>query len=159
MIKNASVAQSGLARRWRDYRPSKKLLAAACAGTMVLTVVLGLSCGFWISSGRAAMLSRMAADHARAELAATVCVNRFLAAPDVATRLDALRKRDAWYRGEALEDAGWTALAGLPDLPGSREPVAGAADLCAQRLTAITLPAPASVDVGRSAAVHRGDRS
>jgi hypothetical protein len=127
-----------LARRWQGYRPSKLMLLAACVASFGLSIVVGFASGGWVTGARARMLVALAADDARADLAATVCVSRFLAAPDAAARLAALRSDAPWDRGMRLESAGWTALYNLQDLTGSREPVSGEADLCAHRLMALT---------------------
>jgi hypothetical protein len=144
------ASQSSFAQRWRDYRPSKKMFAGGCAASFAATVAVGFVWGGWVTGGRADMLYAMAADQARADLAATVCVNRFLAAPDAAARRDALRKQQPWYRSEVLEDAGWTVLSGMQNLPGSQEPVAGTADLCARRLMAITAPSNHTSDPAKA---------
>ncbi len=137
-----------VARHCADYRPSKKLLLAACLVSFALAVPVGFLSGGWVTGGRARMLTALAAENARVELAATICAGRFMAAPDADARLDALRGQAPWYRSIVLENGGWTALAGMPDLPGRQEPVAGSADRCADRLMALQRP---SLHVGAEA--------
>lgn len=136
------IQLSGLAGRWYAYRPSKLLLLAACLASFAASGPVGLVSGGWVTAGRAKLLSEITARDAQADLAATVCVNRFLAAPDAASRLDVLRQNKPWYRSVMLENSGWSALPGMPNLPGRQEPVDGAAELCAHRLMAMTPPSP-----------------
>ena len=132
--------QSSIRQRWSEYRPSKKLLLWSCAASSAATILLGFVWGGWVTGGRATTLVAVAADGARADLAATICVNRFVAAPEAADRITALRKNSPWFRGEVLETEGWVKLPGLENISGNREPVRGAADLCAARLMTIRLP-------------------
>ena len=124
----------GLAHRWYRYRPTKAVLLVLCVLSFPLSIAAGFATDGWVTGERAEMLTHLAAVQARTDLVATACVNRFRAAPDVAGRLAALRRVAPWYRGVTLQEAGWTTVAGLPDHPGSEEPVIGAGDLCAQRL-------------------------
>jgi hypothetical protein len=135
-------AATRFARSVRNGRPSKKMLLAACVASFALSVPVGFLTDGWVTGGRATLLAASAADQARADLAAAICVGRFMAAPDVSARLDALRALPVWYRSVVLEDAGWTALPGMPNLPGNDEPVTGSAELCARRLTAMPEPSP-----------------
>ena len=147
---------SRVAARWRGYRPSKRLLLAACVASFPLAIVVGFATDGWVTGGRARMLSALAADNARVALVATACANRFLAAPDAAARLDALRGRAAWDRGLALQEGGWTTLSGLENIPGSQEPFEGVGDLCAERLLVVAKPPAQDAQVAnsRSAAPH-----
>jgi hypothetical protein len=75
-----------------------------------------------------------AARQARADLAATVCVERFLEASDARAQLASLKETSSWQRDDFIAKGGWAAL------PGVDQPVASAADLCAERLAAMDLP-------------------
>jgi hypothetical protein len=73
----------------------------------------------------------MAADAAvgaRAQLAAAGCANRFENGPDAAAKLVALKMSSSYERSGLITKNGWATM------PGSQDPVAGAADLCAQQL-------------------------
>jgi hypothetical protein len=74
-----------------------------------------------------------AADGARAQLAATVCVASFNNGPDAVAQLAALTKASSYQRGDMLVKSGWLTL------PGSTDPVAGAADICVQKLMSANL--------------------
>ena len=70
-----------------------------------------------------------AADGARAQLAAMVCVAGFNHGPDAVAQLAELKKASASYDGsQILVKNGWATM------PGSTDPVAGAADICVQKL-------------------------
>ena len=69
-----------------------------------------------------------AAAGASAQLAASECVNRVQNSPDATAQLAALKKAETYNRGDLIEKGGWATM------PGSKDPVAGAADMCAQLL-------------------------
>lgn len=64
------------------------------------------------------------ADGARTQLAATACVAGFNHGPDAVAQLAALRKADSYQRGDMIVKGGWVTM------PGSTDPVTGAADIC-----------------------------
>src|SRR3546814_155238 len=122
--------------RWREARPSKAMLFWSCAGCAVATMIIGFTWGGWVTGGTAQEMAAEAATGARAELAAAVCVDRFLNSPDAAGQLAQLRDTSAWQRDSFIEDGGWVTLAGMED------PVDEAADLCADQLLEADAPAP-----------------
>ena len=121
--------------RWKAYRPTKTMYFWSCVGCMVATMIVGFSWGGWELAGTAAAHARQAAASARAQLAADVCVSRFEHAADAATQLAALKKTDFWSQDHFVTKGGWVTL------PGMKQPVAGAANICVQRLLAAKLPA------------------
>jgi hypothetical protein len=98
-------------------------------------MVVGFAWGGWTTGGTAAKMASDAADHAQAELAATVCVAKYMAAPDVATQLATLKKTDSWKREDLIQKGGWAKLTGLEKVPSD------AADLCAEKLASMEVPA------------------
>ncbi|MBN8888953.1 MAG: hypothetical protein ABS99_03630 [Acetobacteraceae bacterium SCN 69-10] len=122
------VGRQGVGARWEAYRPSKALWFWSCAGCAVATIVVGFAWGGWVTGGTAARMASDAADGARTQLAAAVCVSRFDSGPDAAAQLAALKKADSYSRSSLIEKDGWATL------PGGKNPVDGAADLCARRL-------------------------
>src|SRR5947208_225652 len=96
---------------------------------------MGKSCGLPNNgkqdarSGTATQMATGAADRARAEMAAAVCVTQFERGADKVATLASLARTDSWKRGDFIEKGGWVTL------PGFDKPVSGAADLCAKRLT------------------------
>ncbi len=124
-----------LGKRWDGYRPSKAIWIWSCAACVVATIVIGFSWGGWVTGGTATGMASDAADAARTQLAAAACVNRFAAGPDANAQLAALKTTVGSERGELLRKNGWATM------PGSKDPVAGAADSCAQQLVNTGLPA------------------
>ena len=126
--------------QWFDqYKASKTVLFWACAGSVIVATVAGFSWGGWVTGGTAQAMADKAAAQARQELAAVVCVDRFMAAPDAGVQLTALQEMTSSYaQGQFVQDGGWAIM----PLDGSAEPaVAGsstddrrAAGLCAEEL-------------------------
>jgi hypothetical protein len=77
-------------QRWDQFRPSKTALFWSCVGSVAATIVVGFSLGGWVTGGTAREMTSDAADRARHELAASVCVDRFAAAPDASAQLVSL---------------------------------------------------------------------
>jgi hypothetical protein len=121
-------------RRWGDYRASKTVLFWSCTACVVGTLVLGFTWGGWVTGTTAGTMASTAAAGARAEVAATICVNRFVSAPDAATALASFKDTDSWKRDDFITNGGWVTIAGI------EKPVEGAAELCAQRLLEAKLP-------------------
>ena len=124
---------------WRDYRPSKVTWFWSCVGCVIATMVIGFTWGGWVTGGSADQMAAEAREAGRAQLAATICVARYIDAPDAAVQLAALKDESSWSRDDTIADAGWTTPLGL------EEPVSGAADLCADRLVAMDLPVEQAV--------------
>jgi hypothetical protein len=112
----------------REWRPSKALWFWSMVGAVTATIIVGFAWGGWVGPGTAKARAAEAAKQARAELAATVCVNRFLAAEDAQAQLAELKQTNSWSRGSFIDKGGWTTLRGMD------APVEDAAGLCADRL-------------------------
>ena len=132
------MAIPGWSARLEAYTLSKTAVFWACAACIAVTIFIGFNYGGWVTGGTAADMARRAADGARAELAASVCVKQFGSAPNAAATLTSLAKTDSWKRGDFIEKGGWVTL------PGVDKTVSGAADLCAKYLTDAIPPAPAN---------------
>ncbi len=103
-------AQS-LSQRFQQYRPSKTALFWACGGCVVLATIVGFSWGGWVTGGTARELADNSAAQARQELAAVVCVDRFMAAPDAGVQLAALKEITSSYgQSQFVEDGGWAII-------------------------------------------------
>jgi hypothetical protein len=129
---------------WSAYRPSKTVWFWSCVACVAATMIVGFTWGGWVTAGSAADSALEAKESGRAELAAAICVERFVSAPDAGVQLAALKKESSWGRGKLVSDGGWATPLGL------EKPVDGAADLCAKRLAEVELPAAA---IGDEAAV------
>jgi hypothetical protein len=123
-----------LGKRWEAYRPSKPLVFWAAVAGVAATLIIGFSWGGWVTGGTAKQMVDKAATGARAELMASICVNRFAASPDVVVNLASLKGTDSWKRDDFIKKGGWIAVAG------QEKPIDGAAELCAIRLMDAKLP-------------------
>jgi hypothetical protein len=118
----------GLRDRWESFRPSKTMLFWSCAGCVALTMLVGFAGAGWVTAGTAQEMTEEAVGEARAELAAAVCMDRFMKAPDAQEKLAVLKQTSSWERDDYLEDGGWVTLAG------AEQPIDDAASLCANLL-------------------------
>ncbi|MBX4994497.1 hypothetical protein ABID08_004984 [Rhizobium binae] len=126
---------------WSSFRPSKTLWFWSIVGASVLTTIVGFTWGGWVTSGRASTMAELAVRNARANLVADMCVHNFVSSSDAAENLKALKAKSSWQREDFIKDGGWTTIAGIND------PVANAADTCADHLLNMKeLPALAVTD-------------
>lgn len=125
------TANESLSQRWENYRPSKTLWFWSAAGAAVATMIVGFTAGGWTTGGTATEMAEDAARDARAELAASVCVEKFVTAANASQSLAQLKEASSYQRDDFITDGGWAKLVGLD------KPVAGAADLCAEKLAAM----------------------
>jgi hypothetical protein len=121
-------------RRWQEYRPSKTALFWSCVASVVVALIIGFTWGGWVTGSTATEMANRAASEARAQVAATACVQRFLDASDAREQLASLKKTNSWQRDDLISKGGWATP------PGFEKPVADAADLCAEQLAAMELP-------------------
>jgi hypothetical protein len=128
-----AASKPGFAQRLEMYRPSKVALLWCCVLSIVATMIVGFTWGGWVTGGTAAEMAEKAADGASAKLAAAICTAQFKNDPDSALHLAALSKLDSWQRGDFITKGGWAAL------PGMKDAVSGAAELCARELTGAKL--------------------
>ena len=118
-----------LAQRFQDYQASKTALFWACAGCVVVATVVGFTWGGWVTGGSAREMAVDAAAQARQELAAVVCVDRFMAAPDVGIQLTALKEITSSYaQSKFVEEGGWATI-----VPASTTPDRKARAMTARR--------------------------
>jgi hypothetical protein len=74
-------------------------------------------------------MAKDSAAGASAQMAAADCIIRFRNGPDAVAQLAALNKADSSYeRADLIKKNGWVTM------PGSKDPVEGAAAICAQNL-------------------------
>ena len=132
-----------LSQRFDQYRASKTVLFWACAGSVIAATVVGFSWGGWVTGGSAQEMAEESAAQARQELAAMVCVDRFMAAPDAGVQLTALQEiTTPRAQGKFVEDGGWAIIvpaSGPPDYK-ARADDRKAAGLCAEELAKREMP-------------------
>jgi hypothetical protein len=126
-----------LSQRFEQYRASKAVLFWACAGSAILATIVGFAWGGWVTGGTAREMAEDSAAQARHELAAVVCVDRFMAAPDAGAQLTALKEITRPHaQGKFVEDGGWAIIvpASSPTDYEARADHREAAELCAEEL-------------------------
>lgn len=127
-----------LSHRWDTYRPTKTLWFWSLIGSVAATIIVGFAFGGWTTGGSAAFMAEKAAQDARTELAASLCVQKFVRTDGAADQLAALKKTSSYERDNFVEEGGWAKLAGM-------EKIRGAADRCADELVAMdSIPAQAA---------------
>jgi hypothetical protein len=109
----------------------------SCVGSAVVVIVIGFAWGGWVTGGTSAERVRTAAQDARADLAAAICVGRFQQSPNAAVQYASLKDASFWNRDDIVEKNGWA------NLPGLKEPVEDSASRCAERILEGSAPAPA----------------
>jgi hypothetical protein len=133
---------------WSAYRPSKAVWFWSCLGAAALTMIVGFSWGGWTTNGTATKQAQAAGEQAAAQLAANICVKRFLAAPNAQAQLAELKKTDSWKRDSFVQDGGWVTFANI------EKPVSGAAEICADQLASAEIPTSISGDVPQETKVN-----
>ncbi len=119
-------------QRWDDLQPSKTMLVWSCIGSVVVALVVGFTWGGWVTGGTARGMAGTAGDEARGELASVICVENFMAAPDAAAQLAALKDLSGSYQQrQFVEKGGWAIM------PGKDAPDRRAVDLCTRVLAAM----------------------
>jgi hypothetical protein len=132
-----------LSRRFKEYQASKTVLFWACAGSVIAATIVGFSWGGWTTGGSAQEMAENSAAQARQELAAVVCVDRFMAAPDVGVQLTALKELERSYQqGKFVEEGGWAIILPASDTIDyqARADDRKAAGLCAEELAKREIP-------------------
>ena len=134
--------KQSLSQRFQNFQASKTVLFWSCAGSIVLATVVGFSWGGWTTGGSAQDMADKAAADARQQLAAVVCVDRFMAAPDAGVQLTSLQEITSSYaQGKFVQDGGWATI--VPASTDDRKVSADdrkAAGLCAEELAKRELP-------------------
>jgi hypothetical protein len=102
----------------------------------VATLIIGFNWGGWVTGGTASEMAAKASQAAQEQLVASICVERFAAAPDAAAKLAALKKTKTWEQDTFVTEGGWIQVDAL------EEQITGAAGLCADQLIAMeSIPA------------------
>ncbi len=125
-----------LSQRFQEYQASKTVLFWSCAGSVIVAVIVGFSWGGWVTGGTAQSMAEDSTAQARQQLAAVVCVDRFMAAPDAGVQLTALHEiTGASAQGKFVQDGTWASMPGSSSADDRR-----AAGLCAEELAKREIP-------------------
>lgn len=129
-------------QRWQAYCPTKTVWAWSCIACIALTMILGFTAGGWVTGGSAESMVSQAKENARENLVANLCVSKFVASSGADARFAALKEASSYDRDDLIEEGGWAKVDGL------HNQVAGAIDLCADRIANMEeLPADRIVDM------------
>ena len=140
-----------LKARFEQYQASKTVLFWACAGSVVVATIAGFTWGGWVTGGTAQEMAHDAGAQGRHEVAAVVCVDRFMAAPDAGVQLAALKEISSSYqRDKFVQSGGWATI--VPDSSGDDREAAG---LCSEELVKLESPVSGEVQASTDAAVVR----
>jgi hypothetical protein len=136
-------------QQFKEYQASKTVLFWSCAGCVVLATVVGFSWGGWTTGGSAQEMADKAAADARQQLAAIVCVDRFMAAQDADVQLTSLQEITSSYaQGKFVQDGGWATIVPASSTADRKASAAATADdrktagLCAAELAKREIPTP-----------------
>jgi hypothetical protein len=113
---------------WSQARASKTLLAWACIGTMVLTIIVGFTLGGWTTGVKARYAAEGMASDAVVKRLAPICVVRFKADPNRVQKLKELTEVSSYGKGEYVQKQGWATM------PGEDAPDSKVAEECAKLL-------------------------
>ena len=122
--KQASTA----AHRWNEVRPTKTLVAWACVGSIVLTVIVGFTWGGWVRGATALSMAEAMAEDAVVKRLAPICVVQVGADPARDQKLKVLNDLNSYERSDYVQKQGWASM------PGEKEPDRKVADACAKLL-------------------------
>lgn len=130
-------------QRFDEYQASKTVLFWSCAGSVILAMIVGFSWGGWTTGGSAQEMADKAAAQVRQELAAVVCVERFMAAPDAGVQLTALQEITSSYaQSKFVEEGGWAMIVPASSTADRKTSADDrkAAGLCAEELAKRAVP-------------------
>ena len=100
------------------------------AGGAIALAIVGFTWGGWVTAASAEASATQRANAAVVMALAPICVERFKATADGATKLTELKKVDSWSQGEFVEKGGWATS------PGARpDQTTAVAKACATLLT------------------------
>lgn len=119
--------------KWENFRPTKTQALWFGVGCAAATLILGFGASGWVTGGTHAKALSDASATARHELAAEVCVQHFMAANDVKSRLASLHEASWWERSELLAKSGYATM------PDRDEPNSVVAAMCASKLSEKTI--------------------
>jgi len=106
---------------------TKPFCVGALAGAVLISWV-GFGAMGWKLNSTADGLAKAQAEKAVIAAYAQICSSQFSAANDLPFRIATLGKTDRWSRGDVIAKAGWATMAG------SKEPIYGVSQACADLL-------------------------
>ena len=114
-----------------NWEKIKSFFWNAIVGAILISIV-GFSWLGWVTGGTAQQEAEQRAKKSVNNRLAKICVYQFGKDPEKALKLEELKGRSSWNRGDYLKNQGWATM------PGEEEPDHGVAEKCAELLMEIS---------------------
>ena len=125
------VKEVSFGEKWREARPSKKVVFGLLVAAAVLTMIVGFNWGGWVSGDTAQKSAVKGAQAAVVLRLAPICVAQANLDPQSASKLAELKAITTSYdRPKYVKEQGWATM------PGDEAPDNNVADACAKLLIA-----------------------
>ena len=102
----------------------KPLVGGIAIGAIALLIIVFWT-GWVVKSSSAELQGKDMAKAAVIEALTPICVEQYLQDPNKVERLEELKTKRSYLRGDYVEEIGWATM------PGAESPVRGVADACA----------------------------
>ncbi len=109
---------------WEKIKPA---LWGAIGGAIVLAIV-GFAWGGWVTGGTAQEMAEQMAEDAVVDRLAPICVEQFNQGSEKDQKLNELKEKPSFARGDYIEKQGWATM------PGEEKPDSKVAEKCGVRL-------------------------
>jgi hypothetical protein len=119
-------------QRWREAQLTKTGVFWSLVAVVVLTMIIGFWWGGWVTGGNARKIAEKTAEDAIVLRLAPICVAQFNQDPEKGQKLNELKEKSNWSRGEYIQEQGWATM------PGEDDPDRKVADACAKLLIAMS---------------------
>ena len=110
-----------------NWEKIKSFFWNAIVGAILISIV-GFSWLGWVTGGTAQQEAEQSAKKSVNDRLAKICVYQFGKDPEKDLKLEELKGRSSWNRGDYLKNQGWYTM------PGQGEPDHGVAEKCAELL-------------------------
>ena len=114
-----------------NWEKIKSFFWNAIVGAILISIV-GFSWLGWVTGGTAQQEAEQSAKKSVNDRLAKICVYQFGKDPEKDLKLEELKGRSSWNRGDYLKNQGWATM------PGEEEPDHGVAEKCVELLMEIS---------------------
>jgi hypothetical protein len=108
--------------------PAIKPAVWGAIGGAIVIMIVGFWGFGWVLPSKAEVMAQSRAEAATVAALAPICVAKFQAQADAATKLAELKKASTWERGSLIEKGGWAMT------PGTDTTNSAVANACAEKL-------------------------
>jgi hypothetical protein len=116
---------------FKNFTPTKGMLAWTAVGASVLTMVLGFTWGGWVTGGTATRMAAAAGTSAHVDLASSICAANFAIAPTARAQQEELLALSSYQQRGFVEKQPWALMPG--EATASRQ----VAETCARTIAAM----------------------